>query len=141
MRVLLLACSCAALHVRGPGKGMCAHALQQPPLPCLCTQYSYVHSIHDARRVAVHGAGGGWSLWDSGEWWMLLAAQSMAVGTVMVRWVAKYADPVVATGWHMVLGGLPLLALAVAQEGGEIAPALSQLTSKGAARCTFQAVP
>lgn len=39
-----------------------------------------------------------WSIWDSGEWWMLLAAQSMAVGTVMVRWVAKYADPVVATG-------------------------------------------
>ena len=39
-----------------------------------------------------------WSVWDSGEWWMLLAAQSMAVGTVMVRWVAKYADPVVATG-------------------------------------------
>lgn len=27
----------------------------------------------------------GGSIWDSGEWWMLLAAQSMAVGTVMVR--------------------------------------------------------
>lgn len=25
------------------------------------------------------------SIWDSGEWWMLLAAQSMAIGTVMVR--------------------------------------------------------
>lgn len=24
------------------------------------------------------------SIWDSGEWWMLLAAQSMAIGTVMV---------------------------------------------------------
>ena len=31
------------------------------------------------------------SIWDSGEWWMLLAAQSMAVGTIMVRWVSKYA--------------------------------------------------
>jgi hypothetical protein len=30
---------------------------------------------------------------------MLLAAQSMAVGTVMVRWVSKHVDPVVATGW------------------------------------------
>lgn len=30
---------------------------------------------------------------------MLLAAQSMAVGTVMVRWVTKYSDPVMATGW------------------------------------------
>lgn len=28
---------------------------------------------------------GSWSLLDSGEFWMLLAAQSMAVGTVMVR--------------------------------------------------------
>lgn len=39
------------------------------------------------------------SLWGSGELWMLLAAQSMAVGTVMVRWVSKYSDPVMATGW------------------------------------------
>lgn len=32
------------------------------------------------------GTGGeGWSLLDSGEFWMLLAAQSMALGTVMVR--------------------------------------------------------
>lgn len=30
---------------------------------------------------------------------MLLAAQSMAIGTVMVRWVSKYSDPVMATGW------------------------------------------
>lgn len=39
------------------------------------------------------------SLWASGEWWMLLAAQSMAIGTIMVRWVSKYSDPVMATGW------------------------------------------
>ncbi|EFN57925.1 hypothetical protein CHLNCDRAFT_142001 [Chlorella variabilis] len=74
------------------------------------------------------GSGGGWSLWDSGEWWMLLAAQSMAVGTVMVRWVAKYCDPVVATGWHMLLGGVPLLALAAWQEGAEAPERLAQLT-------------
>ncbi|KMS99675.1 hypothetical protein BVRB_1g021660 [Beta vulgaris subsp. vulgaris] len=53
------------------------------------------------------------SLWGSGEWWMLLSAQSMAIGTVMVRWVSKFSDPVMATGWHMVLGGLPLVALSV----------------------------
>ena len=40
----------------------------------------------------------------------------------------RYCDPVVATGWHMVLGGLPLLGLALAQEGPEIGPALAQLT-------------
>ncbi|KAL8550055.1 hypothetical protein ACS0TY_008765 [Phlomoides rotata] len=53
------------------------------------------------------------SLWGSGEWWMLLAAQSMAIGTVMVRWVSKYSDPVMATGWHMVIGGLPLMAISI----------------------------
>eukprot|EP00252_Welwitschia_mirabilis_P014366 TRINITY_DN31580_c0_g1_i1.p1 TRINITY_DN31580_c0_g1~~TRINITY_DN31580_c0_g1_i1.p1 ORF type:complete len:419 (+),score=67.58 TRINITY_DN31580_c0_g1_i1:212-1468(+) len=53
------------------------------------------------------------SLWGSGEWFMLLAAQSMAVGTILVRWVSKYSDPIMATGWHMVIGGLPLLGLAI----------------------------
>ncbi|TYG88895.1 hypothetical protein ES288_A12G057400v1 [Gossypium darwinii] len=53
------------------------------------------------------------SLWGSGEWWMLLAAQSMAVGTVMVRWVSKYSDPIMATGWHMIIGGLPLLGISI----------------------------
>ncbi|EYU25644.1 hypothetical protein MIMGU_mgv1a011552mg [Erythranthe guttata] len=61
------------------------------------------------------------SLWESGEWWMLLAAQSMAVGTVMVRWVSKYSDPVMATGWHMVIGGLPLMAISILKHD----PALS----------------
>ncbi len=37
---------------------------------------------------------------------MLLAALSMAVGTVMIRIVCRHADPVAATGWHMILGGL-----------------------------------
>lgn len=47
-------------------------------------------------------------LFQSGEWLMLLASLSMAVGTVMVRYVCRYADPVSATGWHMLLGGVPL---------------------------------
>lgn len=50
-------------------------------------------------------------LFDNGQWLMLLAALSMAVGTILVRYVCKYADPVTATGWHMVLGGVPLFAL------------------------------
>jgi drug/metabolite transporter (DMT)-like permease len=41
---------------------------------------------------------------------------SMAIGTVLVRWVCRYVDPVVATGWHMILGGLPLLAISVLTE-------------------------
>ncbi len=48
-------------------------------------------------------------LWNSGELFMLLASLSMAVGTVMIRYVCKYSDPIVATGWHMIWGGLPLL--------------------------------
>lgn len=47
-------------------------------------------------------------LFNSGEWLMLLASLSMAGGTVLIRFVSRHADPVVATGWHMVLGGLPL---------------------------------
>lgn len=59
----------------------------------------------------VSAIAGSWeALFASGEWLMLLAALSMAVGTILIRYVCRYADPVVATGWHMILGGLPLLA-------------------------------
>jgi drug/metabolite transporter (DMT)-like permease len=47
-------------------------------------------------------------LFDRGEWLMLLAALSMAIGTVLIRFIVKYADPVVAVGWHMIIGGIPL---------------------------------
>lgn len=55
-------------------------------------------------------------LFHSGEWLMLLASLSMAVGTVLVRWVCKYTDPIMATGWHMILGGIPLFALSAGLE-------------------------
>ncbi len=51
------------------------------------------------------------NLFDNGQWLMLLAALSMAVGTVISRYVCRYADPVAATGWHMILGGMPLFGL------------------------------
>lgn len=69
------------------------------------------------------------SLWGSGEWWMLLAAQSMAVGTVMVRWVSKYSDPIMATGWHMVIGGLPLVALSILNHDPALSGSLQELSS------------
>ena len=59
------------------------------------------------------------ALWSQGEWLMLLAALSMAVGTVMIRFVCRYADPIMATGWHMALGGLPLFALSAYGETGQ----------------------
>jgi drug/metabolite transporter (DMT)-like permease len=50
-------------------------------------------------------------LFENGEWLMLLASLSMAIGTVMIPYVSRHTDPVVATGWHMIIGGLPLFAL------------------------------
>jgi drug/metabolite transporter (DMT)-like permease len=55
-------------------------------------------------------------LFQSGQWLMLWAALSMAIGTIMVRAVCRYVDPVVATGWHMILGGIPLLLLSAQWE-------------------------
>jgi drug/metabolite transporter (DMT)-like permease len=55
-------------------------------------------------------------LFNSGELLMLLAALSMAVGTVMIRFVCRYADPVTATGWHMIIGGLPLWGISAVLE-------------------------
>ncbi|MGC1307296.1 MAG: DMT family transporter [Phormidesmis sp.] len=58
-----------------------------------------------------------WSvLFQQGEWLMLMAALSMAVGTILIRYVAQVADPVAATGWHMIIGGTPLLAMSWANE-------------------------
>ncbi|WP_008317188.1 DMT family transporter [Leptolyngbya sp. PCC 6406] len=55
-------------------------------------------------------------LFNQGEWLMLLAALSMAVGTVLIPYVARHVDPVVATGWHMILGGVPLFVLSACYE-------------------------
>ena len=55
-------------------------------------------------------------LFQNGEWLMLLAALSMAVGTILIRYVCRHADPVVATGWHMIIGGLPLFFLSASFE-------------------------
>jgi drug/metabolite transporter (DMT)-like permease len=62
-------------------------------------------------------AAGSWStVWEAGvftigEWLMLAASLSMAIGTILIRPVVRYADPVAATGWHMILGGIPLIFL------------------------------
>jgi drug/metabolite transporter (DMT)-like permease len=58
-------------------------------------------------------------LFNSGEWLMLLASLSMALGVVMIRYVSRHVDPVVATGWHMILGGLPLFALSSLWESNQ----------------------
>lgn len=47
--------------------------------------------------------------WSHGELWMLAAAAAMALGTVLSRYASRHSDPVAITGWHLLLGGLPLL--------------------------------
>ena len=44
-----------------------------------------------------------------GEAWMLAASLAMALGTILIRFTCKKSDPVSVTGWHMVLGSLPLI--------------------------------
>jgi drug/metabolite transporter (DMT)-like permease len=58
-------------------------------------------------------------LLDNGEWLMLLAALSMAIGTILIRYVCRYCDPLVATGWHMIIGGIPLFFGSAWQESGQ----------------------
>ncbi len=51
------------------------------------------------------------ALFNNGQWLMFLASLSMALGTVSIRYVSRHVDPVVATGWHMILGGVPLFVM------------------------------
>ena len=44
-----------------------------------------------------------------GEAWMLAAAFSMALGTILIKFTCKKSDPVAVTGWHMILGSIPLI--------------------------------
>lgn len=48
-----------------------------------------------------------------GEWLMLGASLSMAVGMILIRPVSRWVDPIMATAWHMVLGSVPLLVLSL----------------------------
>lgn len=67
--------------------------------------YSVVQGNPDLINIDWH------NLASNGEWLMLLASLSMAVGTVMIPFISRHVDPVVATGWHMIIGGLPLFGL------------------------------
>ncbi len=73
----------------------------------------FSHTISDASLPTLT------SLFNSGELLMLLAALSMAVGTVMIKFVSRYADPVTATGWHLIFGGLPLWGISAITESNQ----------------------
>jgi len=63
-------------------------------------------------------AGFGPQAWSHGELWMLGAAAAMAVGTVLSRYASRRSDPVAITGWHMLVGALPLLLGVLLQGSG-----------------------
>lgn len=71
-------------------------------------------------KVALDGSQLGtdllYDLFQNGQWLMLLASLSMAVGTILMRYVSRHADPIAATGWHMILGGLPLFVFSAVTE-------------------------
>jgi len=60
------------------------------------------------------------NLLHSGELLMLLSALSMSFGTIIIRYVKQHVDPIVATGWHMIFGGLPLIGLSALWETQQI---------------------
>lgn len=60
------------------------------------------------------------NLLQSGELLMIFAALAMSFGTIVVRYVKQYADPIVGTGWHMIIGGVPLLVMSWLYESGQI---------------------
>jgi drug/metabolite transporter (DMT)-like permease len=62
------------------------------------------------RHWWLDGPGGlGGAAWSHGELWMLAAAVAMALGTVLCRFAMGHSDPVAIIGWHLLIGGLPLL--------------------------------
>jgi len=60
------------------------------------------------------------SVFNSGELLMLWASLSMAVGTILIKYVTRHVDPIIATGWHMILGGIPLLILSNLTESNQL---------------------
>jgi drug/metabolite transporter (DMT)-like permease len=93
---------------------------------CLCgLPESWLYDLFDGGiDVADVIASGGQltvsSILESGELLMVLAALSMSLGTIIVRYVKEYADPLVATGWHMILGGIPLIVMSWFWETNQI---------------------
>mmetsp|Transcript_19002 Transcript_19002/g.61944 ORF Transcript_19002/g.61944 Transcript_19002/m.61944 type:complete len:299 (+) Transcript_19002:365-1261(+) len=131
------------LGVAGLGLGVVGLLLLEAPEPALqALAAGDVELAMAAVTGAVTGGAGGgdFSVWDSGEVSMFVAAQSMAVGTIMVRWVCRFADPVVATGWHMVLGGVPLVAASLALEPEVYSEALPKLGAADLAALAYVAV-
>ena len=85
--------------------GICGLILGVLGISCIGLPVEWLSQIATGGAISPVSVSG---LLDRGEWLMLLAALSMAVGTVLIPFITKHVDPVVATGWHMIIGGIPL---------------------------------
>ncbi len=85
--------------------GICGLILGVLGISCIGLPVEWLSQIATGGSTSQVNVAG---LLDRGEWLMLLAALSMAVGTILIPFITKHVDPVVATGWHMIIGGIPL---------------------------------
>ena len=85
--------------------GICGLVLGLLGISCIGLPIEWLNQIATSPLTSQFDLSG---LLDRGEWLMLLAALSMAVGTILVPFVTKYVDPTIATGLHMIIGGVPL---------------------------------
>jgi drug/metabolite transporter (DMT)-like permease len=85
--------------------GICGLILGVIGITCIGLPVEWLSQIATGASTSQVNIAG---LLDRGEWLMLLAAISMAVGTILIPFITKHVDPVVATGWHMIIGGIPL---------------------------------
>ena len=53
---------------------------------------------------------------------MLASSLAMALGTILIRFTCTKSDPVAVTGWHMVLGSIPLIVKHSMQSNFQIIP-------------------
>ncbi|DBA75591.1 TPA: hypothetical protein ACH3X2_009145 [Trebouxia sp. C0005] len=94
LAALLFGEKLTAASYAGLGLGVLGLSLLEVPVDVLTAFPQKVLGLlpvaqPDLSQIAGGNVSSSGSLWDTGEWWMLLAAQSMALGTIMVRWVSK----------------------------------------------------
>src|SRR3546814_4458796 len=51
-----------------------------------------------------------------GTSYVLIAAVGVAVGNILMKRIADHVDPLMAMGWQLVFGGVPLLLAAIVLE-------------------------
>jgi drug/metabolite transporter (DMT)-like permease len=85
--------------------GICGLVLGVLGISCIGLPVEWLSQVANSPLTSQFDLAG---LSDRGEWLMFLAALSMAVGTILIPFVTKFVDPVIATGWHMIIGGVPL---------------------------------